>query len=398
MQVVIPKLKKILLYFWLLPIGLCAQNDEAASISPQPLVFTGTHGTVFCQDSWQVPPPVLSYSSSETIFYTFEDQYFNLSCQSQGWQGYFAWSNWRHATKDGDGGVDVTGAPNSVLVEGANSASILLTPGSQAAYELAIPADGFVRFDWSYVGGSSFSDHTFNVFINSEAVPALCPEQPFNTFYSSFLNTGDTLRLVAEAQEKGLKIRLSNFEFLSNALGVVERLWVATDKEETVCTFRQLISVEKPGINNIIFPESFDGSEAPILEDPATSGPAHTGFPVVDTDGDRSTTHDQISLDEESYSFIATWEDETLYENGFCIIYRKWSVRDLCGQNIYHSTQTLKVAGGCPNWGVPIPHLHQAEGVPQPNFEDIAPDSHTLTKIMHPATDWLRDPLNALYP
>jgi hypothetical protein len=233
---------------------------------------------------------------------------------------------------------------------------------------------------------------------NEAAPTSPRPEQPFNTFYSSFLNTGDTLRLVAEAGEKGIEIRLSNFEFLSNALGVVERLWKATDQEATVSTFRQLISVEKPGISNIIFPESFDGFEAPILEDPAASGPAHTGFPVVDTDGDRSTTHDQISLGEEFCSFTATWDDETLYENGFCIIYRKWSVRDLCGQNVYHATQTLKVAGGCPNWGAPIPHLHQAESVPQPSFEDIAPDSHTLTKIMHPATEWLRAPLNALYP
>ncbi|KGE87406.1 MAG: hypothetical protein ACE362_15675 [Phaeodactylibacter xiamenensis] len=398
MQVAIPKLKKILLYFWLLPIGLCAQNDEAASISPQPLVFTGTHGTVFCQDSWQVPPPVLSSSSSETIFYTFEDQYFNLSCQSQGWQGYLAWSNWRHATRYGDGGVDVTGAPNSVLVEGANSASIILAPGSQAAYELAIPADGFVRFDWSYVGGSSFSNYTFKVFINNEAVQDTGPEQPSNTFHSSFLSTGDTLRLVAEARERGFEIRLSNFEFFSNALGVVERLWVATDPEAPISTFRQLISIEKPGMENIIFPESFDGFEAPILGNPATSDPAYTGFPVVDTDGDPSTTHDQISLGEVSCSFMATWEDETLYENGFCIIYRKWSVRDLCGQNAHHAIQTLKVAGGCPNWGVPIPKPYQTEGVPQPDFDNITPDAHTLTKIMHPVTDWLRAPLNALYP
>jgi hypothetical protein len=391
MQVVIPKLKKILPYLWLLPTGLFAQN-EAASNPPQPPVLTGTHGTVRCQDSWQVPPPVLSNTPSESISYTFEDQYFNLSCQSQGWQGYFAWSNWRHAVRNGDGGVDVTGAPNSVLVEGANSASIILAPGSQAAYELAIPADGFVRFDWSYVGGSSFSNYTFEVFINNEAVQAISPEQPSSTFNSSFLNAGDTITLFAEATKEGFEVRLANFEFLSNALGVLERSWTAVSRETPISTFRQLISIEKPDMDNIIFPESFDGFEAPAISKPLFSAPVNTGFPILDVDGDLSTKYDQISLEEEACSFQATWDDETLYEDGFCIIYRKWVVRDLCGQNAYHATQTLKVAGGCPNWGTPIPNLHQTSDLPEPNFENLSPDHHTLTKIIPMMETWLQTP------
>lgn len=155
MQVVIPKLKKIFPCFCLLPIGLFARH-EAAYSTPEPPALTGVHNIVSCQEAWQALPLVLSYPLSESVTYTFEDQYFPLSGQSQGWQGYFARPNCTHTPRKGDGGVDVTGAPNSVLVEGANSASIVLAPGSQAAYELAIPADGFVRFDWSYVGGSSF--------------------------------------------------------------------------------------------------------------------------------------------------------------------------------------------------------------------------------------------------
>ncbi|MEQ8706972.1 MAG: hypothetical protein RIC19_23770 [Phaeodactylibacter sp.] len=397
MRVVIPKQRKILLYFCLLPIGLYAQTEATVS-SPQWPVLTGTHGTVTCQEEWQVPPPVLSYPPSESIAYSFEDQYFNLSCQSQGWQGYFAWSNWTSAARHGDGGVDVTGAPNSVLVEGANSASILLTPGSQAAYELAIPADGFVRFDWSYVGGSSLSKHTFIVSINNEAVQALRPGQPSNTFFSSFLNTGDTLKLWAQAGHQGFEIRLSSFEFLSNALGVVERSWTAMDSESPISTFTQLIAIEKPAMDNILFPESYDGLEAPLLEHPARSGPDYTGFPVIDTDGDRLTTHDQIDLGEESCSFLATWDDETLFENGLCIIYRKWTVRDLCGQNAYQATQTLKVAGGCPTWGNPIPHLYQISDFPEPDFDDWAPDHRTLTKAIFPEESWLNAPLTTLYP
>jgi hypothetical protein len=397
MQVVIPRIKKILPYFCLLPIGLSAQH-EATFDTPQSPVLTGVHGTVSCQEEWQAPPPVLSYPLSDSITYTFEDQYFPLSCQSQGWQGYFAWSNWTYATRQGDGGVDVTGAPNSVLVEGANSASILLTPGSQAAYELAIPADGFVRFDWSYVGGSSFSNSTFQVLINNETVQGMDSGRYSNTFSSSFLNTGDTLMFIAQAAERGFEIRLSNFEFLSNALGVVERKWTAMSEGAIpISTFHQLITVEKPAIPNIVFPESYDGLEAPILDNPDEADPAHTGYPVIDTDGDQATKHDQIDLGKEVCSFLATWYDETLFENGLCIIFRNWTVRDLCGQNRYHATQTLKVTGGCPGWGTPIPYLHQAEDWAAPNFDDATPGT-TLTKVMLPSRGWLNSPLTPLYP
>ena len=393
MRIAIPKLIKILTYVNMLPLGLYAQSTATCS-SPQPSADADSIGEESCQYLWQAPKPVQSaYPPSESTSFAYEDQYYNLSCQSQGWQGYFAWSNWANPSRNGDGGVDVTGAPNSVLVEGANSASITLTPGSQAAYELAIPADGFVRFDWSYVGGSSFSQPTFEVSINNETVQALRPGQFSNTFNSSFINTGDTLTLRAEAGQEGVQLRLSNFEFLSNAVGVIERSWTATKQDQPVQTFKQLIAVEKPEINNVLFPESHDGWEAPIIDNPAASGPAFTGFPVIDADGDPSTTDDQINLGKETCSFLATWDDETLFDNGYCMIYRKWKVRDLCGQNTYYATQTITVSGGCPNWGKPIPYLHQVDDIFDPYLPDTQPN-RALTKIILPRkTDYY-----ALYP
>ncbi len=374
MQEIIPKIKNIIPYISCLwPLGLVAQVSTTAVSSPQPPVLTGTHGIVTCQDEWQAAPPVLSCQLSEFTTINYEDHYFNLSCQSQGFKGYFAWDRWDRAPRQGDGGVDVTGAPNSVLVEGANSASIVLTPGSQAALELAVPADGYVMFDWSYIGGSSFSNATFEISINNEMRQQLTPEKKANTFFSPALSTGDHLRIFAESAVQGFEIRLANFEFLSNALGVVERKWSAQEGPATVSTFTQLITVEKPAMDNLIFPPDYDGFAGPILNTPERTTPDYTGYPVLDQDGDLNTFHDQIDLGAEACSFKAAWEDEVLYEDGLCIIFRNWTVRDFCGGNMHGATQILKVNGGCPNWGTPMPHLHQIDHA-APGFDDSLTD------------------------
>mgnify|MGYP006281888799 CR=1 FL=1 len=362
MQEIIPKIRNIIPYISCLwPLGLLAQASPTAVSSPHPPVLTGTHGTVTCQDEWQVAPPVLSCQLSEFTTINYEDHYYNLGCQSQGFKGYFAWDRWDHAPRQGDGGVDVTGAPNSVLVEGANSASIVLTPGSQAALEVAIPASGYVMFDWSYVGGSSFSDATFEISINDKVQQRLTAEASANTFLSPILNTGDRLRLFAESAGRGFEIRLANFEFLSNALGVVEREWSAKEGTAPISTFTQLISVEKPAMDDLVFPADYNGVTAPILDTPEATTPDYTGYPVLDQDGDLNTLHDQIDLGTEACSFKATWKDEVLYEDGLCIVFRNWTVRDLCGGNAHRATQILKVNGGCPNWGTPVPRLHQID-------------------------------------
>lgn len=61
---------------------------------------------------------------------------------------------------NGDGGVDVTGAPNSILVEGANKTSVKVSTPGRINLRIVTTAGDFVHFDWSNIGGSNlFSKH-----------------------------------------------------------------------------------------------------------------------------------------------------------------------------------------------------------------------------------------------
>lgn len=348
MREVIPKLKTSLIVFMGL-LSICGTSQSTSVLSPAAQYrFAGDHGSVGCQAIPELAPPVL-LGAVDVPTYTYQDEYFTLDCTSNGFKDYFALSRWEQRDhRYGDGGVDVTGAPNSVLVEGANSASIVLAPGSQAAYELAIPADGFVKFDWSYVGGSSFSHATFEIAINGQLVDELTVGQYSNTFFSSILSVGDRLQLLVAAADEGFSIRLDNLEFFSNALGVVERTWQAWEGDAEIGVFKQYISLEKPDFSHLLFPSDYDGLSAPILEDATSLSPEFTGYPVIDRDGQWATTHDQLELSEEHCGFQSSWSDEMLYDNGLCIIYRTWVVRDLCGGNKQKAVQILKLSGGCP--------------------------------------------------
>ena len=69
-----------------------------------------------------------------------EDELIDFGCGEYGFEGYFAPDNWCVTTTNGDGGVDVTGAPNSVLVEGANSSLFNVTPRYITKFKIVIPA------------------------------------------------------------------------------------------------------------------------------------------------------------------------------------------------------------------------------------------------------------------
>ena len=49
---------------------------------------------------------------------TYTDEVIDFGCGEQGFEGYFAPENWMITTTNGDGGVDVTGAPNRAGTRG----------------------------------------------------------------------------------------------------------------------------------------------------------------------------------------------------------------------------------------------------------------------------------------
>ncbi|MDX1666295.1 MAG: hypothetical protein R3350_03655 [Saprospiraceae bacterium] len=105
----------------------------------------------------------------------YTEKYFSLKSRGSDFENYFQPANWQVIKKYGDGGVDVTGAPNTILVEGANTVKVEAAPRRLTVVKIVIPAEGYVAFDWSKVGGSTFfssaiaaGDDTFNLIPSPE--------------------------------------------------------------------------------------------------------------------------------------------------------------------------------------------------------------------------------------
>ena len=114
-------------------VSLSSASTSAQSLAAAPLLkgwsVTPNHLAVNCLDQIALsalPHPQVQDISGQMAGLSAEDQYFSLASASQKWTDYFAVSRWEIAKIKGDGGVDVTGAPNAILVEGANSALVSL--------------------------------------------------------------------------------------------------------------------------------------------------------------------------------------------------------------------------------------------------------------------------------
>ena len=322
--------------------GSCKQQGYSA------FSINGWHQSFSALEEIVAMPPVCTSNNRSIQTISFSDQYYKLGCTFSGFQGYFSPSRWEESYEKGDGGVDVTGAPNSVLVEGANYATVVLPPGSSASYEIAIPANGYVQFDWSYIGGSNFFNQQFEFLLNGEPVDQLSSQHRTGSFFSGVLEAGDIIKLRGAAKQEGFELRISNFEFLSNAIGVYEREWVAVSSRGEIATFTQLISIKKPEFALLMFPPDYDGYHEPVLSYQPDISPEWTGYPLFDLDGSSFTTLDQYPIGASRGSMNASWKDESIYVDGYCIIYRHWLVNDYCGGNSIAHTQIIKVEGGCP--------------------------------------------------
>ncbi len=316
----------------------------------------GTHQVTYCLQQEDAVPPVVFAPGERNVVLSYEDEYFQLGYAVSGFQEYFAPSRWTASKIQGDGGVDVTGAPNSILVEGANTASVIVAPGSAASYGIAIPAEGYVTFDWSYIGGSNLINQQFWIEVNGERVEYMAENHTAGNFFSGLVFPGDRLSLNVSTEERGFKVLLSNFTLLTNAIGLVERRWAATSASGRQAQFNQLVSIKKPDFTKVVFPGNYDGIEYPIFGYGSSIEPGWSGYPVIDEDGSLATTHDQYPLAGDACSFHVKWEDEMLYDNGICIVFRHWFVSDHCSDNVQEHTQILKIRGGCPQTDNPLPY------------------------------------------
>lgn len=332
-----------LLYCISFPDTVSGQCNASKTLSLQ-----GWHYSVSCLEEITPQPPSVLGAEHASLEFDYQEKYFPLSCITRGFDTYFAPSRWTKHKNKGDGGVDVTGAPNSVLVEGANSASVVLPSGSSAHYSIVIPATGYVTFDWSYIGGSNLLKKSFELAVNDQMISELSADETRSSFSSGLLQAGDEITLRAHSACDGFEIRLANFEFISNAVGIYERSWKVRSHIGQEADFLQFISVKKPDFTTLLFPSDYDGYHAPSLQPSDEYSPEITGFPVFDQDGLYSTTLDQLSLLKAGGVVLCKWNDEYLKEDGHCFIYRTWTVTDHCGSNIIEHTQLIKLNADCP--------------------------------------------------
>ncbi len=295
-------------------------------------VFAIEHLTFNCLEALavdQLPFPNVYSTCGQIVELDYVDEYFDLGCHVNGFDGWFKKDNWIQSKIKGDGGVDVTGAPNALLVEGANKALVEVMPGSTTSLTVVVPADGFITFDWSIVGGSNLS---LTVRAGESTVI------PDRYFVSQSLKAGDTFSLLFQSTFQG-RIELSNFQFLSNINTLIQRTWKAKDESGQQSEAVQFIGVKGIEASQILMPLDINTSKTAYRDE--IPSPELSGYPIFDKDGDWITSDDQISLQGKSCSVKMSWSDKVDAQTDKTIISRKWVIEQGCGRNTIIHTQEI---------------------------------------------------------
>ena len=117
---------------------------------------------------------------------------------------------------------------------------------------------------------------------------------------------------------------------------IITRTYTATDDSGNTSSCDQVITVTRPSLNQVAFPQDLDDLQLPALDcvNPNTS-PANTGYPSIAG----------FSLSAPTCDFAAEKEDQiiAICENSYKIL-REWTVFDWCTSQTVVHTQIIKVA------------------------------------------------------
>ncbi len=364
-------------------VSLSSATTSAQSLAVVPLPkgwsVTPNHLAVNCLDPIALsalPHPQVQDISGQIAGLSAEDQYFSLASASQKWTDYFAVSRWEIVRIKGDGGVDVTGAPNAILVEGANSARVSVNAESIVQFNIVIPADGFISLDYENFGGSNLLNQVFSV---NAAGTIKVQKATKAKFFSPALRRGDVLALHFDnAANVPMQVQLSSLRFYTNAAGVWERRWTAGNAKGESIAFSQLITVEKAAIADVLFPEDVFVDKTGLFEVQACTNPVCTGYPFLDKDGNLATTFDRIAIDRSTCDFNVSWSDELVQQSGQCIIERHWTISDRSSNNVFTALQSIHLAR-CPEFGADP----GVSGVPELGLPQREIEKQTLQAVAH---------------
>ncbi|HFA47951.1 MAG TPA: hypothetical protein ENJ95_02910 [Bacteroidetes bacterium] len=308
------------------------------------------HVTLNCTEDTSVSAvgtPTVTDNCSSNITVTHRDTTLDFGCGYTGFAGYFDPSNWNICLpNNGDGGVDVTGAPNSILVEGAGNSPQGAYLRYVTRFKIVVPTEGFVSFDWSSFGGSSFNSEGFYLTINNWCVQITNDTVQGGSYTTGLLQPGDILSF-EQASDGGpdfISSLVSNFHFHTLAWRVINREWSATDESGNTRHYTQVITQNRAQLSQVVFPPDRDGTASPMLSCGAMADLSLTGQPYIDEDGDPGTTNDQYTLDNGECAFNLGFTDQEIATcEGSSLVLRKWSVVDECTSQVLEHTQIIKL-------------------------------------------------------
>ena len=306
---------------------------EKKSSSPQQVISQLSHQastdyvSVVCTgelDLRAIPSPLALKAISETAALLVQDKRYDLGCNANDFVGYFDPSRWMDSSIKSAGGVDVTGAPGQLLVEGTNNYPVVVADRRAPRFTVKMPSSGYVTFNWNDLGGSLSNPTALAVFVNARPIAAETGK------VSVFMRAGDELHLQINSTASK-SIIVQEFSFLSDLAYLITREWV-NEARQVVAS--QYISVEKPNLGDIRFPRNTQVSKS--------VQPEYTGYPVLDADGNAKTTEDQMVLAGTFNGMQVTFEDKIDAEQHR--ILRTWTINDTCGANVISHVQELRIA------------------------------------------------------
>ena len=308
------------------------------------------HVTLNCSEDPSVASvgePSATDNCSSVVTLTHQDSVIDFGCGYTGFSGYFDPGNWQICLPStGDGGVDVTGAPGQVSVEGADSYPQASSPPQVTRFKIEIPTEGFVSFDWNSIGGPNFDNEGFYLTINNWCVQLTNDSVQGGSYTTGLLQPGDILSFEQKSDGDAASVNttVSNFHFHTAAWKVIHRIWTATDEFGNTRQETQVITLNRATLSQVHFPPDRDGISAPMLDCGGAADLGITGLPFIDEDGDLGTTDDQFDLQTGDCMLSYLFEDQVIMTcEGSELIIREWTVVDDCTSQILEHTQLIKL-------------------------------------------------------
>ncbi len=133
-----------------------------------------------------------------------------------------------------------------------------------------------------------------------------------------------------------------------NPIGKITRIWTAEDLHGNRSQCSQIITINRPSTNTVVFPANLDGISKPAIScvgvnaDANQTNPEFTGYPTINGQPITGISGDICKLN-------AVFTDQFINGcSGSYKILRKWTVLNLCTSDLLESTQIIEVADDTP--------------------------------------------------